>query len=101
MRDFKFDIDIILKNCNRFGIRVSENTSTSGKVTMEGKLFNVREQIENAFSELGTETSSVIVPGSLSESARKEMTEAKVDVTMVKGSQPRFSGNKSNITLAA
>lgn len=45
MRDFKFDLDVVLKNCERFGVKVDD---TPGEVTINGQSFDVVEVINKA-----------------------------------------------------
>ena len=56
MRDFKFDIDVILRNCERFGVKVESGENIHG-VTMNGKSFNVTEEMSKALKELDSVTS--------------------------------------------
>lgn len=51
MRDMKFDIDIILRNCKRFGVKVEKGDNLHG-VTMNGNPFNVTDEMDKAFDEL-------------------------------------------------
>ena len=44
MRDFRFDLDVVLKNCDRFGVAVDD---TAGKVTINGNEFDVVEVINS------------------------------------------------------
>lgn len=51
MRDFKFDMDIILRNSERFDVQVSEQP---GSITIKGNPVDVVEEINN---ELGISSS--------------------------------------------
>ena len=44
MRDFKFDIDVILRNCERFEVKIENGENISG-VTMNGKPFDVTDEM--------------------------------------------------------
>ena len=57
MREFKFDMDIILRNCERFGVEIEKGEHVSS-VTMNGKPFDVTEEMGKAYEELAS--SSVI-----------------------------------------
>ena len=119
MRDFKFDIDVILRNCERFGVKVERNTGLHG-VTMNGKTFDVTEEMENAFNELRyptrTEISKDIVISGASQITGKRMLDALfieisrdtnttkiidgvIDGTSAKSKQP-FSTEKSTLFAA-
>lgn len=47
MRNFKFDLGVILRNCERFAVQVEKGDQHHG-VTMNGKEFDVREVIDSA-----------------------------------------------------
>lgn len=51
MRDVKFDIDIILRNCKRFGVKVEKGDNIHG-VTMNGNPFNVTDVMDKALAYL-------------------------------------------------
>ena len=53
MRDFKFDMDVILRNCERFGVKVEIDQHAHG-VTMNGKPFDVTEEMHKVFEELSS-----------------------------------------------
>ena len=46
MRPFIFDLNLILEQCRRFGVKVSINPEKKGSVTMNGKPFDVVEVLE-------------------------------------------------------
>ena len=48
MRNFKFDLAVILRNCERFAVKVEKSERLHG-VTMNGEEFDVREVIDSAF----------------------------------------------------
>ena len=58
-REFKFDMDIILRNCERFGVKVEKGEGITG-VTMNGKPFSVTREIKDAFNELNSASDLVI-----------------------------------------
>ena len=55
MKTFKFDMDTLLRNCERYGVKVEKETEKSG-VTMNGQPFDVEEVIESVFQEISTST---------------------------------------------
>lgn len=46
MRPFIFDLDIILEQCRRFGVKISTNSEKKGSVTMDGEPFDVVKVLE-------------------------------------------------------
>lgn len=46
MRPFIFDLNIILEQCRRLGVKVSTNPEKKGSVTMNGEPFDVVEVLE-------------------------------------------------------
>lgn len=87
MRDFKFDMDIILQNCERFGIKV-EKRPEQGSVTMNGQMFDVAEEMERALKALEEEqidTFSYAVEGvkkaeyAFSETGEKAESKIKIE----------------------
>lgn len=51
MRDMKFDVDIILRNCERFGVKVEKGENLHG-VTMNGNPFDVTDEMDKALGQL-------------------------------------------------
>ena len=49
MRNFKFDLGVILRNCERFAVQVEKGDQHHG-VTMNGKEFDVTEVMESTFN---------------------------------------------------
>jgi hypothetical protein len=47
MRDMKFDVDIILRNCEHFGVKVEKGENLHG-VTMNGNPFDVTDEMDKA-----------------------------------------------------
>ncbi len=46
MRPFIFDLNLILEQCRRFGVKVSTHPEKKGSVTMNGEPFDVVEVLE-------------------------------------------------------
>lgn len=46
MRPFIFDLNLILEQCRRFGVKVSINPEKKGSVTMNGEPFDVVKILE-------------------------------------------------------
>lgn len=74
MREFKFDINVILRNCERFGVKVESMDHCHG-VTMNGKPFDVTEEINKAFKELegvtSTTSRTMVSSGTMSQECSK------------------------------
>lgn len=47
MRPFIFDLNLILEQCRRFGVKVPTNPENKGFVTMNGEPFDVVEVLED------------------------------------------------------
>lgn len=47
----KFDVDIILRNCERFGVKVEKGENLHG-VTMNGNPFDVTDEMDKALGQL-------------------------------------------------
>lgn len=47
MKDYKIDYDVILRNCERFGVKVEKGEGLHG-LTINGEEFDVREVIDSA-----------------------------------------------------
>ena len=51
MRDMKFDVDIILRNCEHFDVKVEKGENLHG-VTMNGNPFDVTDEMDKALVDL-------------------------------------------------
>ena len=93
MRDFKFDLDIVLRNCKRFEVAVEE-TSKGNSVTLSGEQFDIAEVIKDSFAELSAVCHTQL-------SGVQTIKKAKLDITSNRGTSGRDYSPSQISTMAA